>query len=589
MPLTSPNAPILWISLLFNLILILGGLWVWQADSHITSTWSRSSPLELFRQYPIDLDNATAVFNTVNGALKQKHANIHPVGVSFIPAYLPPNTLMYHSTGSPELPSLFEWVAMDYEFSYSFAHFPRGKARDDRWPPPKDGPGGPGAPPKQSIANVESDDSLPPPPRPNFPFHGRSFLYTLRNTEPLDKLIYLDGALAAKTNTGEMDQQLLLSRQQDPDQRVNERAAAQRICQWGKPFGLQGVIRLEIGFEIILCDFYDKIELVSNVTLHDTALLGNLPEEPPVAHTDLEKKRMSLMDIWQKMGGIDWLEAGSRVYEGESRILLDFSKLVTPLNKTYIDSDPYKRRINKLPANLNDDIIAQLQSNLKDGVNPYKKTNWQAVTESVANKFAPYLLDLNNTLVLFDYELNSGDLGSAVENATQGITKTLYNFIRRYSDNNNDDWGDNRANFLQLAIADYVHHTYELSSELEVLIFSSVYKVATEVLSTLYDLFGLAREAIPDFYVEPTEEHYHKLRDELLREKEALSQLLAKLAWPKFIGCSKVCGWDEVCYVPSWGPSPFWGSKNHRFLSFDGERFRIPQELTCVGLKDVTA
>lgn len=78
----------------------------------------------------------------------------------------------------------------------------------------------------QSVLNDE-----PPKLSPNFPFSDESYLYALRNTKPLDKLIYLDGASAAKTLTGEMDQQLVLSRQLDPDARVDERVAASKICE----------------------------------------------------------------------------------------------------------------------------------------------------------------------------------------------------------------------------------------------------------------------------------------------------------------------------------------------------------------------
>lgn len=472
---------------------------------------------------------------------------------------------------------------MDFEFSYNFAHLKRGKYRPGRHgPPPPKGPRGP-----QDV--MSENYGKPTFPKP--PLLGASYLYTLRNTEPLDKLIYLDGSSAAKTDShsGEMDQQLILSRQLDPDQRVSERAAAEKICKWGKLFGLQGVIRLEIGFEIILCDFYDKIELVSNVTLHDAALLGNLPKEPPFAGTDLEKKRMELMDKWELMGGIDWLAAGSRINEGEPRILLDFSGLVTPLNKTYIDRDPYKRRLNHLPESHKEAIISLLESYLKKGVNPFERTNWETVTKSITEKFAPFLLSLNNTLLIFEYESNLGNLGPAIEAATENITSKLFNFFRRYSDDDLANWDEKRDNFLRVALSDYVYHTYELTSELEVLILSSIYKITSEILYTLRDLFETARNAIPDLYVDPRDDHYDQIRDELLNRKESLNLLLRVLSWPIFARCSKTCGWDEVCYVPTWGPSPFgWGSGNSRFLEFDGDRYRIPLELSCVSMKDMT-
>ncbi|CAI4695723.1 CNT_collapsed_G0044070.mRNA.1.CDS.1 [Saccharomyces cerevisiae] len=66
----------------------------------------------------IDFDNSTAIFNSIRAALRQSPSDIHPVGVSYFPAVIPKGTLMYHA-GS-KVPTTFEWLAMDHEFSYSF-------------------------------------------------------------------------------------------------------------------------------------------------------------------------------------------------------------------------------------------------------------------------------------------------------------------------------------------------------------------------------------------------------------------------------------------------------------------------------------
>lgn len=564
-----------------------------QFNPQTNSSLVRLDPAEINKKYPIDLENATAVFNSVNGALKQKDANMNPVGLSFIPAYLPPNTLMYHSTLNAYLPDLFEWIAMDYEFSYNFAHFARGKFRERRPPPRGPNERGPNEQEGQNILNEpQKSQSLMDEPRklpPGLPFSGSSYLYTLRNTKPLDKLIYLDGASAAKTTTGEMDQQLILSRQLDADARVLERLAAQKICEWGKLFGLQGIVRMEIGFEIILCDFFDNIEIVSNITLSNATQVGNLPNEPQFAKTELEKKRMQLMDLWELMAGYDWLAAGSRANEGEHRILLDFSGMVTPLNKTYIDRDPYKRRINHLAEAHKEDIIHLLEKFLVNPVDPFHKTNWQSVTETITDKFAPILIALNNTLLVFEIESQGDNLGSAIEDTVTNVTLTLFNFFRRYSDTDLDIWEEKKEKFLQAAVSDYIFHTFDLNTQLDILIYSSIYRTTVEILSFVRDLFFLARLAIPDFYVDPTEANYKRITKDILKQKELLDNLMRVLEWPLFARCSTMCGWDEVCYVPTWGPSPLgWGSNgNGKYLEYDGERYRIPLELSCVKLNDL--
>lgn len=281
--------PYLWISLLLNAVLL------WWALSNILFSslpvLHHSHPQHIdaatwYKAHPVDLFNASAVFNTVHGALKQKDSNLMPVGVSFIPAYIPPNTLMYHSTSQPEIPETYEWIAMDWEFSYSFAGFQRGKKLHFR-PPHK----------KPHASKLPGKFGKP---------RGDSYLYTFRNTKPLDKIIYLEGASAAKTATGEMDQQLVLSGQDSFDGIVDEYTAADVICKWGKDFGLQGYIRLEVGFEMVLCDFHDGIELAANVSLANVTDLAHLPNEKEEAETPLEKKREKLVDSWAHMNGWEW-------------------------------------------------------------------------------------------------------------------------------------------------------------------------------------------------------------------------------------------------------------------------------------------
>lgn len=586
--MTTFRYPGFWVSLLLNLVLIALCLWKYP-DSTEPQIVPYVDPQNIYQQYPIDFENATAVFNTVNGALKQKDCNMNPVGVSFIPAYLPPNTLMYHGTHSTELPGLYEWVAMDFEFSYGFAGFSRGKKRPDRHGPPHHGP-----PLKDTEHWGKSEvQSVFSPHGPPMRDSGKPFLYTLRNTRALDKLIYLDGASAAKTSSGEMDQQMILSKQKDLDAYVDEHEAAAKICKWGRSFGLQGVVRLEIGYEIILCDFFDHIELVSNVTLHNTTELGNLPFEPPVAHELLEKKRMGLMDKWKSTAGFEWVQAGARTNGGDKRILLDFAGMVTPLNRTYVARDPYKRRLNHIPDSEKNHIILKLETYLQSPGGPYGKTDWQLAAQNIAEKLGPLLVNLNSTFLVFEklVELNNATvnltrLGLVLEEATTNITSTLYNFMRRFLD---DNYALDKTQFVHLAVTDYVHHTHAISTDLEVLIYSSLYRMTTEILSFLWDTFSVARDAVPDFYVEPTEVHYEDIKKQFLAKGNELSALLKTLAWPLFTRCSSVCGWDEVCYVPTWGPSPMgWGQdKNSPFLEFDGERYRIPMELSCVSVQNM--
>ncbi|CAI4714539.1 BBM_1a_G0043310.mRNA.1.CDS.1 [Saccharomyces cerevisiae] len=211
----------------------------------------------------IDFDNSTAIFNSIRAALRQSPSDIHPVGVSYFPAVIPKGTLMYHA-GS-KVPTTFEWLAMDHEFSYSFGlRSPTYGRKSLERRHGRFGNGTNGDHPK---------GPPPPPPPPDEKGRGSQKMLTYRAARDLNKFLYLDGASAAKTDSGEMDTQLMLSNvikeklnltDDGENERMAERLYAARICKWGKPFGLDGIIRVEVGFEVVLCDFSaDNVELVS--------------------------------------------------------------------------------------------------------------------------------------------------------------------------------------------------------------------------------------------------------------------------------------------------------------------------------------
>ncbi|KAJ8146215.1 hypothetical protein OY671_000733 [Metschnikowia pulcherrima] len=545
---------------------------------------------ENYLQFPIDLANATAVFNSVYGAGREKDSNLNPVGVNFFPAYIPPNTLMYHSREEPNIPESFEWLAMDYEFSYSFARFTRGKSRGGPHKPPKD-PGDPGEP---GIPGGRSSRKDPPEKNKGLSLDektqkrdhsgaGPSYLFTFRNKTPLNRLILLDGASAAKSSTGEMDQQMILSQQKDVEGYVDEEIAANNICNWGKSFGLQGVIRLEVGFEIILCDFHKDIELVSNVTLSNVTKMVGFPYEPSEPTTDLEKSRTKLIDRWQAMSEFEWMQAGGRVNNGDGRILIDYANMVTPLNKTWVNPDPYQRRINKLSEPLKSQIITQLENTISKGVDPFYKTDWPLVIGAIVEKFSPMLVGVNATFTVFEHEANI-NLSSALKNLSDNLSSSTFNFVRRYTDGNAHEAIQGTC-ARRDAVEDYVHNTFAISTTSERLIYSSVYRVTSEIVSMIFDLFDLCEKIFADRYVTPSDAHDIKLREIVLAKSADIKALIETLKWSSFIRCTQVCDWNEVCAVPGWGPGPMgWRFGSRKSLHFENGSYRINNELECINV-----
>ncbi|KAG7859499.1 hypothetical protein KL939_002399 [Ogataea angusta] len=517
---------------------------------------------------PMNFANASAVFNEVYDVLRQKNADINPISVSFIPAYIPEGTLLYHSNHRGQPPKSVEWVAMDYEFSYNFAHLSRNRPRKGHGP---GGPGGPGGPPpnfKPPGGKSPSHGDHPPN------FDGPSSLFTFQVTKPLDKVIVFGGASASKSLTGEMDTQFVLSQVADYDD-FDERIAADKICAWGKKHGgLDGYVRLEVGFEMVICDFEEKMVPISNVSLANATEFIDFPPEKFAAldkREDLNAERSAVIDVVDAMSGFEHYLAGARAYDGDKRILLDFSKFVTPLNRTFIHPDPYLRRIHNISSELKTELVNSVEEMLSTPNDPYGSTNWQVVTDYIVDKFAPILVNINSSFALYGQHENYQTLGT-------NLTAYTYNFIRRYlSEPDHELLPKHRA----MAIWDYSHPYQPLKSTADFFVWNAITIVQSKIVDTLYDCFTLSKTLLSPLTGTTLPED---IDDQILKVKSELSGLLESLHWAYYYRCSQSCNFDELCFVPTWGPSPLgFSNANSTGLYDDGTgRVRIEKELRCI-------
>lgn len=581
--------------------------------------------LETYRDYirPIDLVNSTTLFNSIFAALRQAGSDIHPIGLSYFPAIIPKGTLMYHA-GKPDIPTGLEWLAMDHEFSYNFgvksAKYGRNASKSQKhgppggFKPPNDNKSGETAAPKKDFKD------------------GKNHFLTFKATRDLTKFLYFDGASAAKTESGEMDTQKLLSdiiayklnldddNPSDGNHRVMaERQYADRICLWGKQFGLDGVIRVEVGFEVILCDFNNGgTELVSNITIPKVNQILGLPEPVAVTKengwplddvgliiedqlTSDQKDIMDKEDYWQKilnqynsMQGFDQLRAGVVHDKRDNRVKLDYRYLVTGINRTVGNVNPNGRRL------LNDDITFETQVGIVDDLekalnskfDAHKSTDWQQVIDEIVDKFAP-------TLKMIDKILNSGEYEDMnAEDIALQVTRYTIHVVARFSGRDNTILLPDNGEFgfgRDFAVYEYTRPLVDLQTDSDFMIWSSVVNVVTEVVDAIYDIHDLLLPIVTDSLELDTELDAEILSDNDINNKlneasDIISDLVGVLNWIAFdYKCDRKCEWDEICYTPSWGPSPLsWadpGTTEAQFgFHFDEEvdRLVVNKEFQCI-------
>lgn len=564
---------------------------------------------------PIDFENSSAIFNTVLDALKQKNSDIHPVGVSFLPAIIPEGTLLYRS-GTEEVPSFFAWLAMDHEFSYSFGSNRNSKRYGRKSlkkmhmhpkPKPKSTKGGNDDDDKY----VEHDSKYDGKKPEGFPSkdEGSRKMMTFRATRDLNRFIYFDGASAAKSNTGEMDTQQLLSdvaasRLDLPpdDSHRQETVYAANICQWGKQFGLDGYIRVEIGFEIVFCDFHGSgLELVSSLENDNPINTFDLPEPTNITVEDgwplnengtdvidskltkAQKEILAREDNWQNIldqysavRELDWIRAGNVHDTGDKRIKLDFKNLITAINRTEMTDNPYKRRVlnGTLDWGQQLQLVDELEQSIAVGYDYTKGTDWQLLFEEAVNKFTPILKIIENVL--------TNETMTSAEKALHATKYTLH-FVSRFSN------GAVSLNDQKFAVYQYTHPLDPLQTDADFLIWSSGVKVIERIVDFIYDLH---RELLPIVKNNFFQKEVIEINEEIVLDYERrILDLNESLNWVALsYKCSEVCAWDEICLTPSWGPSPFgfgMDSSKVRFgTHFDEEldRVVIDDELSCVNI-----
>ncbi|KAG5651618.1 hypothetical protein H0H81_008023 [Sphagnurus paluster] len=184
--------------------------------------------------------------------------------------------LLYHGTGLSEVPRVPEWLATDPEHSYIFC---LGKKDTGCWQ------------------------------------------FTFVATRPL-KVLYFDGSSAAKVRDGALDSQdVLLWGKPIPERTFNERERIDGLCEWGREFGIDGFARMQMDFEIMLCDFSDGLEIVSKLNL------------PPAREKVAGESPSSQLTTTVLESG-SWYDH----YPGDPRIELDLSRLVSFYDTSLVPS-----------------------------------------------------------------------------------------------------------------------------------------------------------------------------------------------------------------------------------------------------------
>ncbi|KAG2106807.1 uncharacterized protein F5147DRAFT_761620 [Suillus discolor] len=456
--------------------------------------------------------NATGhlVFETANSLLQHWPNTRHRIGHTIVPGTVPVGTLLYHGaiTG-PHLPTALDWVAVEPDHS---AFFCKGPIEIGCW-------------------------------------H-----LTLAVTRPM-KVLYFDGNSAAKLPEGTLDTQDLVAwSEMKPEWLWNEERRIKDLCKWGEKYGVNGFVRMEMNFEIMICNFTSHTEIVSFLYLENIRIrIGTNP--PP---EDL----YTMHRTFELTHSASWREN----YPGETRIMLDFSRLVSFYDTALVPSLVPRRvgldRWDHRVAGISPEDIESVQDRLAQALaRPPATTSgidWKTVLRVVVDRYASRLEFIQHLLNL---TLDDGTIFDHAQQIQRRLRTVLLPYTVFAALPPNTSVTANATNswaapvFRECAAS----HTASIASRgttltpSEHLLLQAVRETTHEICRVVTKMWASGMNSGVDAFYPPEQrpeaDHIHTLIGEW---KEDVTQLISWLDWSVWVKCRPACGFEEMCYLPTW-------------------------------------
>ena len=454
-------------------------------------------------EFEPELLRANYIFNEIHNSARQFGSSLNHNGMAFFIATVTAGIEFYHGTGSANRVEGMEWLAFEPEHALVFARpgsnrMELHKNRRFKYAEPHNkSPRRNGQEADfdaQEIAKQKSTDQSS-----KSLAHG--YLHTYRTKHAL-RLLYIDGASAAKSDKGTMDLQdfvllhynpLYKSQLRNVTEVGEDHIRAARMCQMasGRWKGqINGFLRMEAGFEVILCDFEKDLDTVR--VSQAKGIVG-----PPGMIVDSPAYFKAIAARHHGIGG--------------ERVKLDYDSyisLFTYPGVIYVD-DTGRPRVDNTSTSIDDVLEALDDMILREHNNATAGVNWQAVVDMIVAKYS-----------------------DRIEHLASGSIPTLKDFkaeaerpLRPFIDYSNRNRDEEILRCKEHFIPWNSRHVNTTAAR-------AVLEVNNVVCKTLFSITHSETDTLADG----------------LSAVQALQEYLAWTEWKKCRGCSS----NEFCFVPTW-------------------------------------
>ncbi|KAI0060145.1 hypothetical protein BV25DRAFT_986342 [Artomyces pyxidatus] len=499
----------------------------WDAPPHLDSTDNSlfSAVNSLLQRWPNTLYK--------NGASSMLCGNIcfytfPTTGHTIIPATMPIGTLLYHGHTVEGVPSVLEWVALDFEHAYLFCR------------------------------------------------QGPCYVVSFITTRDL-RLAYFDGSSAIKWGNGTLDTQDMLTWGEPLSGRcTDEIQRIKNLCAWGKTFGLDGFVRMSYNFEVMVCDFSAGLKVVS-VQNHLPKSVPELesedddlkyqPQSNPRPSAQTEEKPCPPMSRSSAIGpqpdppggwkgslpegytfDFQPLVTGSwrNRSPGETRMHVDYSGLVTFYDTALASLIVSRRGVPRghhrlLGISANDS--ARVHAELAEVFGRQTRgsgVDWGSVTRLIVERYAGRLETLRYTLEpVATFNLNATQQAALVR--FQFLTM-LVPYMTTDSVPTNASWTSSIVERCSTPSTSLIPASLLTPQER---------RIQGSVQGTLHEICRrLTVMWVDAFDIEAASEERAVVALENWRVH--VKELMDWLGWSVWVDCNPACNPDAMCYLPSW-------------------------------------
>ncbi|KAI1158176.1 hypothetical protein F5B18DRAFT_665389 [Nemania serpens] len=404
-----------------------------------------------------------------------------------------------------------------------------------------------------------------------------SVIHTLASTRPL-RVVYFDGQSATLTETGALDSQMAILGRQVPEiptysHIYDEDQRALELCDLVNDLGIDGVVRMNAGFEILLCDWPKsgvKHLFASNITLpgnQERQANKSLPSDPN------RQPPLGFGNAFGEQGSYEWLRSATWHYGNYGQggpalghVDLDpctmvsfYDPVLTSLNGLHfnrlIGSQTFQngwgfRRGHRLVGISDVDakiLKLRLHENTATTGPECSGANWAAIAQNIVSQHKTRLLDISKTL--------SGErLASFVVKRVHELSHAILYAYLEYPFATGRSPAEVEAATVSRCSSVYTSQlkASELSQS-EQLLYRSINIVLGKLCSSEWDLFEWAEKYTTQLLSEHGDDiDISRLTEQLDEKRQFVDALLEWIGWDNWSQCETRCLADEICAIPTW-------------------------------------